>query len=583
MLNQDLSAAQIAKITGLSEQDIASMLPAEKATSAQPAQTNTVTQSTPEVSATQPKVSTKEQTWQALLTAQKEQSANCGPLLQSIFGKTAISTEEDMKLAKSSLDNFISTWHGEAQPTLTDYVAYLTKTVEQAKSATNKVEKTEEQRADVTAPKAKKKNIFQRFWGKVTGKDKKEKATKVVAETSPKTTVAENTAKSNDATAASRSTSTPIISANTPEISAENLYRVMGTSSADKTNSKDDTKSALQLDATLTKVASKPDPVAYYNNNLNYISNEEIFAKAEAQNRLNAIADASEQTNPVEEDIANDLSTQAKQDFIDAEYAKLVAGKSGKNQTCSLQELYNSGVITQDDVQAVLSEDPSMLSNLSAGSFNNKLSKAQASKCEDSGSCLLGTRKSLNKLGIHYIDWQYCNAVKDTSVNQTLNGASQSLDAAKRYCAQKGEEYPFTDVQISLPANNKQASAFLKTNLPKGQLLVFDHRTAAEIAAERKRNPNSKDLRGMQYGHICILNGSREFVSDIKENTIHTTRYGNLTVPLHYTTQSNEEFTKALLAQAYDRQENERMLAAAKTQQNSTTLATVTNNQGRTS
>jgi hypothetical protein len=516
MLKQDLSAAQIAKITGLAEQDIASMLPAEKATSAQPAQTNTATQSTPEVSATQPKVPTKEQTWQALLTAQKEQSANCGPLLQSIFGKTAISTEEDMKLAKSSLDNFISTWSGKTQPTLNDYVSYLIKTVEQAKTAAK--QQTTENKNDT-------KSTMERD-----------------------ALLSQNGRKSTTAT-----------------ISADALENA--------TTAQNNLVAKVDASAKGTSA-----PVAYYNNS-NYASNEEVFAKAEAQNRSNAIADASKQTSPVEEDIANNLSTQSKQDFIDAEYAKLVAGKSGKNQTCSLQELYNSGVITQDDVQAVLSEDPSMLSNLSAGSFNNKLSKAQASKCEKAGRCLQGTRKSLNKLGIHYIDMQYCEAVRDASVNQKTNAASQSLDAAKRYCAQKGEEYPFTDVQISLPANNKQASAFLKTNLPKGQLLVFDHRTAAEIAAVRKRNPNSSDLDGMQYGHICILNGSREFVSDIKENTIHTTRYGNLTVPLHYTTQSNEEFTKALLAQSYDRQENERMLAAANTQQNSTTLAAVATKQ----
>jgi hypothetical protein len=46
---------------------------------------------------------------------------------------------------------------------------------------------------------------------------------------------------------------------------------------------------------------------------------------------------------------------------------------------------------------------------------------------------------------------------------------------------------------------------------------------------------------------------------------------------------STEELTKALLAQAYDRQENERMLAAAKTQQNSTTLAAVATKQNERS
>jgi hypothetical protein len=515
MLKQDLSAAQIAKITGLAEQDIASMLPAEKATSAQPAQTNTATQSTPEVSSTQSKVPTKEQTWQALLTAQKEQSANCGPLLQSIFGKTAISTEEDMKLAKISLDDFISTWSGKTQPTLNDYVSYLIKTVEQAKTATK--QQTTENKNDT-------KSTMERD-----------------------ALLSQNGRKSTTAT-----------------ISADALENATTAQN----------NLVAKVDASTKETSA---PVAYYNNS-NYASNEEVFAKAETKNRSNAIADASKQPSPVEEDIANDLSSQAKQDFIDAEYAKLVAGKSGKNQTCSLQEVYNSGVITQDDVQAVLSEDPSKLSNLSAGSFNNKLSKAQAYPCGDH-NCLKGVREICDKAGIHYFDWQYCNAVKDTSVNQKLNGASQSLDAARKYCEQKGEEYPFTDVQISLPANNKQASDFLRSTLPEGQLLVFDHRTAAEIAAERKRNPNSSNLPGMRYGHICILNRNQKFVSYLAETNINTTRYGALTVPLHYTTQCNEELIKDFLAQSYDRQENERMVAAANTQQTSTTLAAVATKQ----
>jgi hypothetical protein len=547
MLKQDLSATQIANITGLSEQDIASMLPVPSA------QATAETKSVPEATATQPEVSDKEQIWQALLTARKEQSANYEPLLQSLVGKKYISTEEEMKSAKNSLDAFMATWHEDTLPTLADYVSYLSKTVEQAQLANQQAQKSEEQH-DVATPHQEKKNIFQRFWGKVTGKNKEEKATKVVAETSPKTTVAENTAKTPEATS-TRSVSTP--ATKTPEISVKDLSRLSGNSATAKTTT--DTKSALQVDAIkLARFTSTPS-IKTYTAKENNVSNNEV----ESQKKLDSALDAKVTATPSAEEIAQTEAARAKQAFIDKAYAQI--SQNGNEQT--IKELLDSCYITKADVQTTLQNNPELFQDVKEGTFNKKLAKqADKVKGKCGGSCLGGVQTIFAGAGYpEYLAGSNFPRMKRQKGNSS-NAACDLPYAIENYCAKNGQKDAFVCITVDNDSDINQTLSYL----PAGQVFAFSNKEGYSAN------------KGNIFGHTAITTNRGTFASDGVQTSINRERYGStVSIMLKTDNLSNEELTKAFLAQAYDRQENERMLAAAKTQQNSTTLAAVTTQNER--
>ena len=229
------------------------------------------------------------------------------------------------------------------------------------------------------------------------------------------------------------------------------------------------------------------------------------------------------------------------------------------SENISLQSMIEKAGVTKEDVQALISQNPEILSELIPGKTNKLLANASDKvKGGGAGHCLGGVQAIFDRAGLAGIlsgqTAQWPDKIEGCRSNSACN-AYYPLEKSGKFITVSIENKAFNTNTWS--DENKEMRSFV-SGFPAGTIIITENKIADEYQGRSYRDLEKiYGSGGGIHGHIAIKSNSGSYNSDIREvSGPNFSKYGeNVIISLPNDIQFTPEQAKELIKISQERQE----------------------------